>query len=179
MTMLTTAALPLDAPIKLGVSGHQNLGGHEEIAWVLTTLTAVICRFNTQMGLTCLAAGTDQLFALALLNNKIPYTVVIPCQGYETTFGGPSELNTYQQLLKNSTAITRLPHSTPSEDAYWDAGKYIVSHSDHLVVVWDGQPARGLGGTGDVVDYAVLHKKNVIHINHQIRSIEELTPCQS
>jgi hypothetical protein len=29
-----------------------------------------------------------------------------------------------------------------------------VDRSDVLLAVWDGQPARGPGGTGDVVAYA-------------------------
>jgi hypothetical protein len=30
----------------------------------------------------------------------------------------------------------------------------MVDHADELYAVWDGQPARGYGGTADVVAYA-------------------------
>jgi hypothetical protein len=29
-----------------------------------------------------------------------------------------------------------------------------VNRSDRLLAVWDGKPAQGLGGTGDIVAYA-------------------------
>ena len=34
------------------------------------------------------------------------------------------------------------------------AGKSIVDSCEMLIAIWDGKPARGLGGTGDVVRYA-------------------------
>ncbi|MGW4103078.1 hypothetical protein [Streptomyces sp. NPDC004976] len=37
------------------------------------------------------------------------------------------------------------------EQAYLGAGRWIVDHCDRLIAVWDGRPARGLGGTGNVV----------------------------
>jgi hypothetical protein len=37
--------------------------------------------------------------------------------------------------------------------------------------VWDGEPAKGLGGTGDVVGYAVQKGKDLIHLNPVNRSV--------
>ena len=34
------------------------------------------------------------------------------------------------------------------------ASRLMVDAADELFAVWDGQPARGHGGTGDVVAYA-------------------------
>ena len=34
------------------------------------------------------------------------------------------------------------------------AGRLLVERSDRLIAVWDGLPARGPGGTADVVAYA-------------------------
>ncbi|WP_041624991.1 hypothetical protein [Stackebrandtia nassauensis] len=41
----------------------------------------------------------------------------------------------------------RAPHPRGDEPA----------RRDQLIAVWDGQPARGYGGTADVVDYARDH----------------------
>ena len=38
---------------------------------------------------------------------------------------------------------------------YACAGAYIVKHCDVLIALWDGQPARGLGGTGQLVDWMI------------------------
>jgi hypothetical protein len=39
--------------------------------------------------------------------------------------------------------------------------------------VWDGQPAAGLGGTGDVVKYACLCGKPLIHLNPVSRTVNK------
>jgi len=35
------------------------------------------------------------------------------------------------------------------------ASAYMIDHADELWAVWDGQPARGYGGTADVVAYDI------------------------
>jgi hypothetical protein len=50
--------------------------------------------------------------------------------------------------------VDTLPFEEPSEKAFFEAGKRIVDWADLLVAVWDGGPARGFGGTADVVRYA-------------------------
>lgn len=43
----------------------------------------------------------------------------------------------------------------PHKDwAYFSAGKLVVDQCDVLIAVWDREPARGIGGTGDIVAYA-------------------------
>jgi len=37
------------------------------------------------------------------------------------------------------------------------ASKLMVDEADELYAVWDGKPARGYGGTADVVAYAREH----------------------
>ena len=51
------------------------------------------------------------------------------------------------------------------EDAYLDCGMETVNGSDVLLAVWDGEVARGKGGTGDVVGYATSLGKPVIVID--------------
>jgi hypothetical protein len=41
--------------------------------------------------------------------------------------------------------------SAQIEDAYCAAGEAVVERSDVLLAVWDGRPAKGIGGTGEVV----------------------------
>jgi hypothetical protein len=47
-----------------------------------------------------------------------------------------------------------LEYTESTEQAHLDGGRAVVDNSSLLVAVWDGQPARGLGGTADVVAYA-------------------------
>jgi hypothetical protein len=41
-----------------------------------------------------------------------------------------------------------------TERAHLAAGQVVVDRSERLVAVWDGKPARGIGGTADIVSYA-------------------------
>jgi hypothetical protein len=34
-----------------------------------------------------------------------------------------------------------------------------------MVFVWNGKPAKGHGGTADIVDYALKCNKRIFHIN--------------
>lgn len=46
-----------------------------------------------------------------------------------------------------------LPYSKP-EEAFLACGKAVADWTDILIAIWDGRPAKGRGGTGDVVAYA-------------------------
>ena len=47
-----------------------------------------------------------------------------------------------------------MPAADSRTEAYEQAGRYIVEHSDVLLAVWDGLPARGRGGTAEIVAWA-------------------------
>jgi hypothetical protein len=49
-------------------------------------------------------------------------------------------------------------------DAYKQVGEYVVDHCDLLIAVWDGEPARGQGGTAEVVKYAEEQNRPVIRV---------------
>ncbi len=50
----------------------------------------------------------------------------------------------------------------------------VVDAVDLLIAIWNGKPARGLGGTADVVSYALNLSKRVLHINPDSRSVSEI-----
>lgn len=68
-------------------------------------------------------------------------------------------------LLADATGVLELPgRRERSLDAYVMAGRATVAHADLMIAVWDGQPARGRGGTGEIVDLALRRGKPVIHV---------------
>jgi len=148
-----------------GITGHQNLGDRKTISWVKNSLTREIQQQNITTGLTSLAIGADQLFALILDRFQIPYIAVVPCEKYDETFSKESDRENYYQYLAKAKQLIKLDFPFPSEQAYYDAGKYVVDHCDVLFAVWNGKAAKGLGGTGDVVEYAKLKGKRIVHIN--------------
>jgi len=159
--------------MKVGITGHQNLGVPETVAWVEKTLQEVIAKHNFQHGFTSLAIGADQLFAQILRELNLPYTAIIPCREYEKTFQMSEYLENYRILHQSAAAVVTLDFGPPTETAFMAAGKRVVDLSDIVIAVWNGQPAQGLGGTADAVKYAREQKKRIVHINPITRQIEE------
>ncbi len=160
--------------MKVGITGHQDLGSIETIAWLTDALETVVHRYRIDMGITSLAVGADQLYAEILRRNEKEYIAIIPSEGYEKTFTDPQDLKQYKKLLHGAADKIKLPFEKPSEAAFYEAGKQMVNLSDMILAIWNGQPAKGLGGTGDIVEYALSIKKPVVHLNtitHNVREI--------
>ena len=141
----------------VGVTGHRDLrGAEDEVASALRA--ALEAHQRTHGGrlaaLSAIAAGADSLFAEAAISLGIPLNVVLPFEGYEEDFGDGKEQERFETLLAAAAARRTLPYDGRSIEAYAAVGRWVVDHSDHLVAVWDEMPARGPGGTGDVVAYA-------------------------
>lgn len=151
--------------MKAGITGHQDLGDLVAIAWVRGELVRALELQGVTHGFTCLAAGADQLFAQALLDRRIPYTVVVPSTGYELAFQDVAARHEYVRLLGRAERCIDLGFEQPGEEAYWAAGQEIVRLADLLIAVWNGAPAAGLGGTGDVVGHARQVGRSVWHLN--------------
>ncbi|MEE1752439.1 hypothetical protein [Streptomyces sp. SP18CS02] len=139
---------------RIGVTGHRDIP-QELHAHVRAAIRAAFDgRDGSTEALSSLATGADQLFADIALGCGAELTAVIPSDDYEQGFTDPAELARYRELKERATREIRLafPHST--DEAYYAAGAYIADTCDRLLAVWDGRPARGLGGTGDIVRYA-------------------------
>ena len=108
------------------------------------------------VGVTMLGPGADQLFARVVLALGGTLYVVQPkvCMQYRDSFHDPVAQRGYDELYGQASHVQVLEHTTSTEGAHMDGGQAVVDRSSVLVAVWDGQPARGLGGTADVVAYA-------------------------
>jgi hypothetical protein len=137
----------------LGVSGHQILPEIVRAYAEPMIIALLVCQPKPVIGLSSLAEGADQLFAEAVLRSGGTLHVVVPAHGYEDTFRGTAR-QTYHRLLAVADIVTTLEYDKPCEQAYDAAARFIAEHCDLLIAVWDGQPARGLGGTADAVAHA-------------------------
>ncbi|MFI1396471.1 hypothetical protein [Streptomyces sp. NPDC020681] len=139
---------------RIGVTGHRGIPP-EAYAHISAGMRAVLRGLDGSMeALSSLAAGADQLFADIALDCGAELTVVIPSDDYESGFRAPAELARYQQLRGRATREIQLAFPYSTDEAYYAAGAYIADNCDRLLAVWDGLPARGLGGTADIVRYA-------------------------
>jgi hypothetical protein len=160
--------------MRVGITGHQDLGTPDDVAWVTEQLRARVDSQTLHAGTTSLAIGADQLYASLLARYRKPFTALIPCRHYERTFTTPEHLERYHALLGQATEVIYLPFDEPSSEAFWEAGQRVVESSDSIIAVWNGLPAKGLGGTGDVVRHCLETGRAVLHINPRTRQVEEL-----
>jgi hypothetical protein len=140
--------------MRIGISGHQEIP-EEAIAFVRRGIAAILSKLaDDVVGVSSLAAGADQLFASLILEHGGRLHIIIPSENYETTFSEPAALDKFRSLVNRAHIVERLPYHGPSEDAFLAAGHLVAENSDLLLAVWDGQPAKGKGGTADIVEFA-------------------------
>jgi hypothetical protein len=152
--------------MNIGLTGHQKLDNPRDWEWVKGEIDRILTSLPSPViGLSSLAVGADQLFAKAILQHKGSLEVIIPFPEYESTFDDGPDREWYQQLLKAASKINVMRRAGSDEECYFAAGKKVVDGADVLVAVWNGKPAAGLGGTGDIVKYARQRQKRTIHLN--------------
>jgi hypothetical protein len=137
--------------IKLAVTGHRGLPARS-MRLIDEALRAVVYAHADRdlTGLSCVADGADALFAQAVLDAGGRLIVIVPAEQYRQ--GLPeSHLPTYDSLISKASEVLRLDHVESDSAAHMDASLRMIALADELIAVWDGQPARGYGGTADVV----------------------------
>lgn len=114
-----------------------------------------------------LAAGADQVAADVALESGYALEAVLPFgrDDYAADFDA-DQVAAYRATLDRAAAVLELPGDRArSLDAYLMAGRATVAQSDLMIAVWDGLPARGRGGTGEVVELALRRGRPVIHLS--------------
>ena len=160
--------------MRIGITGHQNLGDEGSVSWIRESICQALTSDNASSGYSCLAIGADKVFVGVFHQRGLPFIAVIPCALYEQTFKTAEDVASYHLILSQAKEVIRLPFTKPSEEAFMAGGTKIVDCCDKLYAAWNGKPAKGLGGTADVVRYAQENGKRVLHMNPLDRSIQLL-----
>lgn len=156
---------------KVGITGHQRLDNPSAWAWVESVMGKALDALEPPLvAISSLAIGADQLLASLVLSRGGELHAVIPFQGYERTFG-PEDVEAYRRILTKARAVEYLRTEGTDEDKYLAAGKRIVEMADVIIAVWDRKPAKGKGGTADIVSYILQRGVRLIHINPMDHSI--------
>ena len=118
---------------------------------------------------TPLAEGADRLLAREVLKHPLAdIEVVLPLhkEDYLEDFDSSESRQEFEELfakarrpitLQDQPLNKELSQSALAEarrEAYKAVGRYVVDHCDVLIALWDGEPARGKGGTAEIVGYA-------------------------
>jgi tetratricopeptide (TPR) repeat protein len=165
----------------VGVTGHRVLPPGDalraRLAEVLATLRsgslglAPAPRPGPLVALSALAEGADRLVARLVLDETPDgaLEVVLPLEidDYILDFASDESIAEFRSLLNRAERITILApgpgpkaRATPDEEpsrreaAYEAGGYFVVDGCAVLIAIWDGQPARGRGGTAEIVAYA-------------------------
>jgi hypothetical protein len=159
--------------MRVGITGHQQLDDSEAWPWVAAVLRAELAKAAFPLvGVTSLAVGADQLFARLVLERDGTIHAVLPFADIERTFP-PEQVAAYRKLANQAT-IEVLETLGTDEDAYLAAGERVVDLSDILLAVWNGEPAKGKGGTADVAGYAIRRRVPLVHIDPVSRTVRQL-----
>ncbi|WP_330317064.1 hypothetical protein [Streptomyces platensis] len=140
--------------MRVGITGHRGLSAAVE-KLVRTSLDAEVKKYEpTELcGVSCIADGPDTWFAESVLAAGGRIEVVIPADQYRD--GLPSTHHAaYDALLQQAVEVHHTGMSESTSQAHMAGSEILVGLVDRLIAVWDGQPARGFGGTADVVAYA-------------------------
>jgi hypothetical protein len=148
----------------IAITGHRGLPSDTSDA-VKKDIDAALAKHKTGTirGVSCLADGADQLFALAVLAHGGTLTAVIPATKYRD--GLPQSCwPTYDELLSKATNVIRLDHTESTGESHMAASQRMLDDADELFAVWDGKLARGYGGTADIVAEAQRRNLEVTRI---------------
>jgi len=156
----------------------------------LTLLNKNLITPVTYSIVTPLAEGADRLVAETVLEydtmSCIEVVLPLTLSDYKKTFNNPEDSEFFElynkaryvkqlrshnlesdpRISQNATE-TNIEHKIEiaRQVAFEKAGRYIVNHCDVLIAIWDGEKSQGIGGTNDIIEYAVSKNRPVIIIS--------------
>ncbi len=145
---------------RIGVTGHRILAEFEKINQGIDIGFNKIeeCLPAPFSIVSSLAEGADQLVAERALKRwpdcRLTILLPLPAPIYQVQFTNPEALATFNQLLSAADEIMSPPEAKDLPDAYLQAGQVMLEMSDVIIAIWDGEPAQGIGGTGNIVALA-------------------------
>lgn len=154
--------------LRIGVTGHRHLDDPRATADAVAAALERICREFPAgpatpvclVVVSALAEGADQLVTwqvLALPGSCLEAVLPLPRTAYARNFTTAASRADFRALLARASRVWQAPPAHSPEEAYEAAGRHVADNCDVLMAIWDGQPARGRGGTAHIVEYAREH----------------------
>ena len=138
--------------MRIAITGHRGLPAATErlVDRDIRDNLAADAAEGDLVGVSNLADGADQIFARAVLDAGGRLEVIVPAAHYRD--GLPEAAHAgYDTLLSDASKVHRLGYVESTEEAHMAASQAMLASAERLYAVWDGKPARGYGGTADVV----------------------------
>ncbi len=164
--MSESSELPLFHVV--GFSGHRSVDNPQGVARAIATALESLRREapGEWLALSSVADGSDQIFVAQARSLGLSWHAILPLPKaeFQKDFS-PADWSAVETMLTHAEHVRVITENGTRDDAYLDCGMETVNGADVLLAVWDGQPARGKGGTADVVAYAQALGKPVVVID--------------
>ncbi|MGW2701558.1 hypothetical protein [Streptomyces sp. NPDC001340] len=136
----------------IAVTGHMDLT-EASVPLVRDALRETLKPYAADLtGVSCIAKGSDSLFAEVVVELGGRLVAVIPSRDYRQNKVKPDHADAFDRLIEAAGEVLVLEHETANRTAYEDANRTLLRRADRLVAVWDGTPPSGKGGgTADTV----------------------------
>lgn len=140
----------------IGVTGHRFYDA-STAGYLRSHVRDLLLAFSADDGdarlVSSLAEGADQLVARVAVDLGIPVDAVLPAEGYRESLDEEFAAE-FDRLLSDADTVTTLDFAAPDPASYLAGGLAVLERSDALIAVWDGEQARGSGGTAEIVEEA-------------------------
>lgn len=164
--MSESSELPLFHVV--GFSGHRSVDNPQGVARAITTALESLRQEapGEWLALSSVADGSDQMFVAQARSLGLSWHAILPLPKaeFQKDFSA-ADWSAVETMLTHAEHVRVITENGTRDDAYLDCGMETVNGADVLLAVWDGQPARGKGGTADVVHYAKSLGKAVLVID--------------
>jgi hypothetical protein len=136
----------------IAVTGHMDLTD-SSVPLVRDALRETLKPYASDLtGVSCIAKGSDSIFAEVVVELGGRLVVVIPSKDYRQNKVKPDHAETFDRLIDAAAEVVILDHETANRSAYEDANRTLLRRAERLVAVWNGEPPSGKGGgTADTV----------------------------
>ena len=161
----------------IGFTGHRHLRNPAAVGEAIRAELATLRQEGKELiAISSIAIGADTVFAREVLRAGIKWIVVLPMarEVFRDDFS-PEEWAAAEQLIAQASEI-RILRGTDRPQAYVDCGKATVDDSDSLFAVWDGNPARGEGGTAEIITYAQMLGRKLTLFRVDGARVEKVEP---
>jgi hypothetical protein len=174
----------IKAHFLIGFTGHRSGLNEELIRPAMTAVLADLQMRAVKAGGTAelyasLAEGADALCIESARSLDLPVHLLLPLPEAEFSQDFTS-LDAWQRSQAEIEHARMRPgrdsvHLVPGESArpecYFNQGIHMLDAVDVLVAVWDGAPARGMGGTAEMVNHARAIGVPVVWIDSKTASV--------
>jgi hypothetical protein len=168
--------------VRIGVTGHRKLAKAAQVTQAVRAALAMIRESASKRALgrkvswvvdSPLALGADRIVAtqvMDVLGGNLEVWLPFAEGEFRKDFKAGADLKEFESLRKRARLVREQQAGVPQgrherNEAYLNAGLRVVDRCDCLLAIWSGGRAAAVGGTGDVVRYALENGRGVVWID--------------